>query len=232
MLRRNLRVLQASAFAASIAISALPGVAAADEPEQLPPPPPPYGQPPPPYGQPAPPYGQPAGGRYYGQGGPYGGQEYQAPKYLDYEEGEEIPPGYHLESRANRGLVIGGSVMLGTGWLVSVFTGLIGEVIHQSTGFSGTDGQKNTWMPMLIPVAGPFVTMFTARQDISDSGYVPIILLGAVQAGGLAMLISGAVVKSQRLVRIANTELQIDPIFAPRTAQSGGFTGLSLSGKF
>src|SRR5688572_15787699 len=114
----------------------------ASEAQPPPPPPPPgYGQPPPGYGQPPPGYGQPPPGYpppgygpppgyppgYYPPPGYGPPAEYPpvGPKRMNYEEGQPIPPGYRVETRARRGLIIAGAVTFGVTYLLSAFAASI-----------------------------------------------------------------------------------------------------------
>src|SRR4029079_3566148 len=98
-------------------------------------PPPGYQQPPPRYGQPppgqAPPpgYAPPPPGTYYAPAPGYGAAP-MGPKVIDYEEGDSIPPGYRTVQRVRKGLVIGVSVMLGVGYLITIMTAGIGQLVN------------------------------------------------------------------------------------------------------
>lgn len=205
-------------------------VAQADEPPPLPPstataPPPGYGQPPPGYGQPPPGYGQPPPGYAppgYGQPPPgYAPGYYPAPgygpppqdtrpRYMDYEDGEPIPNGYHLQSRARRGLIGGGAGLLGGMWFLSFLVGGVGDAAYRS----GDGG----WAALYVPIAGPFIAMSTLH---ADSGGVAILAIdGLAQAGGAAMLVLGLVLPTKRLVR---DDVSLGPVtIAPVLSPTGG----------
>jgi hypothetical protein len=201
----------------------------ADEPPPVAPPPPPGpGYPPPPapppagYPQPYPqPYGQPGYPPGYGQPGyppGYGQPGYAQPGYppgyappeperakrparvLPYEEGDDVPEGYRVESRAHRGLIIGGAATLGSTWFLSL---LIGTVIDSfNNGLTGDRGSI-AW-PLYIPVVGPFIGI--PVFDSSGSGTFLLLMDGFAQAGGAAMIIGGALTTQKRLVRVAETQ--------------------------
>ena len=137
-----------------------------------------------------------------------------APKQLDYEEGQPVPPGYHLKEKVRPGPVIAGSVTFGVLWMVSVFTSAIGSAL-------GDDDVRDLW----IPVVGPFITI--ARVDNNRS--TPTLALdGAGQAIGVGLLVWGITSPRTVLLRndIAGVEVHVTPML---TSKSGGF---GLGGMF
>ena len=213
---------RALATLASAAILLGSASLAAQQPPPQPPAPPPAQPPPsqpPPAMQPAPmqpppgqaPPGQPPPGSPppppgYGWGPPpqqgYGGYPYpyyypppQAlapPRTLPYEEGQAVPPGYHTDTRARKGLVIAGVVTFGSAYLISV----LGASTAASDGGRTSDG----FVPLFIPVAGPFVTLGTMDKDAS--GAVPLFILdGVAQVGGVILFIGGLAASESILVR-------------------------------
>jgi hypothetical protein len=188
-----------------------------------PPPPPGYEQPPPGYyvqpGQPPPYYGQPPqGSAYYVPPGSYGMQPV-GPKYLEWEEGDPVQPGYHPTTRIRRGLVIGGAVTFGTTYLLTAFTAAI--LVE------GGSNNGSIYGPLFAPVLGPFITIGTAHA--SGSGTFVLVLDGLAQTGGLAMLIAGLVAPKTALVRNDVAKTTITPVpmtFGPSSS------GLGLVGTF
>ncbi|MBK8258648.1 MAG: hypothetical protein IPK82_39065 [Polyangiaceae bacterium] len=204
------------------AVVAFASSAHADEP----PPPPGAAQPPPGYGQPPPPgYGQPPPG--YGQPGYYPPPGYGQPYYpnppadtrpltLDYEEDQPIPAGYHLRTRVRRGLVGGGAGLLGGMWLLSVIVGAVGSSADEAV-----TGNGDEWVPMYIPIAGPFVAIGTVGS--SGAGTAFLMLDGIAQAGGAAMLILGIAMPEKKLVRDSMTfhvtpDVAVTPMFGGTSA--------------
>jgi hypothetical protein len=115
-----------------------------------------------------------------------------APRYIyDYEAGEVVPPGYHVETRAHRGLVIGGAVTFSSAYLLSVLGAVAGA----------TDGAKGPkrFLPLLVPVGGPFITIGTA--DSKGSGTALLMLDGLAQVGGVVLFIVGLSTDQALLVR-------------------------------
>lgn len=189
-------------------------------------PPPGYGQAPPGYGQPPPGYpppgyGAPPPGYGYGYYPPppgYGAP--QGPKRLDYEDGDPVPPGYHVESKMRKGLAITGLALLGGFWLVSCL--VAGTVQDNSS--SGSE-----WTPLYIPVAGPFIAIGTLRSR--NGGTFALVLDGIAQAGGLAMGIAGLASSQTQLVRddVGLSSVRVSPVAAidaeGRPAMGLGFRG-------
>jgi len=167
--------------------------------------PPPAGQPQPGYPPPgAPPPGQPPPPGYY-QPLPQ-----QPPLYLPYKEGQKIPPGYYLEDRGIFGLQLAGAITTGTMYL-------IGFVLVSAMGYPN----DTEWM--LLPVAGPFITMAVREHscDIKETefckqkeGWAVTMLAfdGGLQAAGAAMFITGLAVRRQRLVRETVGDVSIAPM--------------------
>lgn len=152
--------------------------------------PPPAGFGPPMTSAPAPAYGYPPPPSY-AMPGPYA-PAWPAPRYIyDYEEGEVVPPGYHVETRAHRGLVIGGAVTFSSAYLLSVLGAVSGA----------TDGPKGPkrYLPLLVPVGGPFITIGTA--DSKGAGTALLTLDGLAQVGGVALFIIGLSTDQALLVR-------------------------------
>lgn len=170
--------------------------------------PPGYG-PPPGYGQPPPGY-QPPPSYYNGEYPPIG------PKRIDYEEGSPVPPGYRIETQANRGLIIGGTVTFGITYLLSIFVA--------SIAVDGNGGSE--FGPLFIPVIGPFITIGTA--DSRDFGTFTLLLDGAAQAGGVAMFVAGMLTDRKYLIR--NDVVTAQPKFKLTPIVSNNTIGLGLRG--
>jgi hypothetical protein len=196
-----------------------PPSAAAQPAAQPPPPPPPppgYGPPPAGYGPPPAGYGPPPAGygpppSYY----PPPGSEYPpvGPKKMGYEEGQPIPPGYHLETRARRGLIIAGAVTFGVTYLLSAFTASIAV----------DAGGDEEFGPLFIPVAGPFVTIGTAEAE--GTGTFALVLDGVAQAGGVAMFIAGLATEEQYLLRNDVASVKVAPMMVGPNSFGLGIRG-------
>ncbi len=178
-------------------------------------PPPGYGQPPPGYGQPPPGYAPPPPGTYYAPAPGYAAAP-MGPKVIDYEEGDTIPPGYRPGTRVRKGLVIGGSVMLGVGYLITIMAAGIGQLVNEV----GNSGSKD-FGPLLVPVVGPFIGMATTHP--STGGVFGLGFLGVVQTAGLGMLIGGIAAPKTVLLRneVGGVKFTVTPQFGAGTAGIG-----------
>jgi len=139
--------------------------------------PPVYGAPPPGYGAPPPGYGAPPPPPPYALG----------PEKLEYDEDRPIPPGYHVESSVRKGLVIGGAVTFGAVYLFNVLIAIPLTAVDDD------------FTPLYVPVAGPFITIFTENSE--GAGTTALAIDGVVQTGGLIMLVLGLALQKTELVR-------------------------------
>ena len=83
---------------------------------------------------------------YYASPPPYWSMQQR----MDYEEGQPVPPGYHVSSHPRRGLIVGGAVTFGVLYGLSV-------LIADSE--SNDDGvyRDNSYKWLYVPCIGPFV---------------------------------------------------------------------------
>jgi hypothetical protein len=108
---------------------------------------------------------------------------------MDYREGAPVPPGYRVEEKIRKGLVIGGAVTFGSLYVVNA---IIASIAIDA------DSNNDEWAVLYIPIGGPFAAI--ATLDAQESGAAILIIDGLGQAGGLAMLIAGAAAKQKKLV--------------------------------
>jgi hypothetical protein len=137
----------------------------------------------------------------------------------DYEDGDQIPPGYHAESRIRTGLVVGGAVTFGVLYLLSV---LVGAAISDTN--KAFNNNKDNGDFLFVPVAGPFLQM--TKTD-SSSGNVTLAIDGIAQAAGATMFIVGVTSPKTVLVRNDLAEVHVMPM---KMGTNGG--GLGLVGTF
>ncbi|KYF65048.1 hypothetical protein [Sorangium cellulosum] len=138
------------------------------------------------------------------------------PKVLPWREGEPVPPGYQPETRVRKGLVISGAIVFGTVYLFTAIGGA-DAVYRGSSGYAA----------LFVPVAGPFLTLATTRQD--DLETMALVLDGLVQITGAALLLPGLLVPKTVLVRDDVGKAFVVPVpmsFGPSSA------GLGLVGRF
>lgn len=155
--------------------------------QPYPPPPaapgtPPQGYPPPYPGAPyaPPPYGAP---QYYAPP-PQGFGYVPPPARIPYREGESHP-GYHVEERPIKGLVISGYVVL-----------LVPYGLSAAVGLSSTS-DSDRWL--LLPIAGPFADIASRSNRCSDDVaciFEPLVRItlamdGIMQTAGGVLLLTG-----------------------------------------
>lgn len=116
---------------------------------------------------------------------------YIAPPRLAYDDGEPIPAGYTLKTRAHRPLIVAGAVTFGSAYLVSALAGAT------AAGNAESDGASFT--PLLVPCLGPFIAAATVKTD--DVGQFWLVLDGATQSAGAAMLVAGLLLDQKYLER-------------------------------
>ena len=145
---------------------------------------------------------------------------------LPYEEGQPIPPGYHVVSKPRTGLIVAGSVVTGVPWMISV------------TAATGADFEdKSGWL--VVPGIGPWLMLMAggARdRDCSNTSYDStcvhdrgpersiIVLDGLVQSAGAAMFIIGLAVPKTRLVR-DDVTVSMMPTLVGRDGYGAGVVG-------
>ncbi|AUX44632.1 uncharacterized protein SOCE26_060980 [Sorangium cellulosum] len=150
--------------------------------------------------------------------GPQGGalDPRGGPKVLPWKKDEPVPPGYHVETRIRKGLVISGAIVFGT---VYVFTAIGGgdAVAHG----------RSEYAALFVPCAGPFLTLAITRQD--DLETLGLVVDGLVQITGAALLVPGLVVPKKVLVR----DDLARPFAVPVPMTFGrNSAGLGLAGRF
>jgi hypothetical protein len=173
---------------------------------------------------PAPGYGpmQPnagAGAGYYSYS-PYAAY---GPPTLPYTEGTTAPRGYHLDTRPQKGLVIGGAVSFGVAYLSSL---LAASSIQQDAGRNNDGRGGSDAVPLFVPVLGPFIGLATLDPSPVGTGW--LLLDGLVQSGGVIMFITGLASPNKRFVR---DDLAVRWSVSPM-ALGRNSTGLSVRGSF
>lgn len=185
-------------------------------------PPPPQGYPPP--GQPG--YPPPQQGYPPPQGYP------QQPAYPQYPPSPyapgylqpRVPVRYELRPRWN--VIAGGISTLSSSYLATVLSGIGVAVYSCETNPSSPNCRTGLW-PLYIPIIGPLIQ--TAYVESSNpaavaAGRAFLVINAVTQAGGLAMIITGAKIK--RRVPIYSQRFQLSP-YASYTG-----AGLVAMGRF
>jgi hypothetical protein len=134
---------------------------------------------------------------------------------ITWNEGEEIPPGYHKGSRVRKGLVIAGSIMFGVAWVPTAVM----------MSFAAPIG--------ILPVFGPFVVAAQTGSSEGGGGVVTFWLVfdGLQQAVGLGLLIGGVSGRETVLLRDDVQTAKTKPWWLPKPMAFGprggglGFVG-------
>lgn len=117
------------------------------------------------------------------------------PLRIDYEEGDIVPPGYEIKTRAEKGLLVGGVVTFAVPYGISF---LIGGLI----GLTGGNRDQEEFGPLLIPVAGPFITL--GKWDtVREEGAFIMLANGFAQTAGAAMIVSSLLLPEKYMERVA-----------------------------
>jgi len=189
------------------------------------PPPPPPAQPPPgfeqqqpaaqPYQGPPPGYPPPPPGYYPPPGYAVPPGAMLGPRTMDYEDGDAVPQGYHVETRMRKGLLIGGAVTFGSVYLLTALTAA--SIDSAKTG-------NDDFKPLYIPVAGPFITIGTAGSE--GVGTFVLILDGIAQSGGLLMAVLGIAAQRTMLVRNdVESKVTVSPMLVGKNSVGFGLVG-------
>ncbi len=149
-----------------------------------------------------------------------------APVY-PYRDGMPLPPGYHLEERPRRGLVI-------AGWLVAGIPYGLGLTIAASSDF----GNQSGWLA--VPFLGPWLTLGKRdygcderdeyededdRSCLEDAVVAPLIMDGIAQTAGGTLLLVGYLATKMYAVRDG-----VSSVVVPSRVGSG--YGLTWAGEF
>jgi hypothetical protein len=113
---------------------------------------------------------------------------------------DDPPPGYHTESRARSGLVVGGAVMFGISYVLSA----LGAVSGQASG-------STEYAPLFIPVVGPFVALGSTHALVATNdglqqagralGAIGLVFDGVIQVAGVSLIVVGFAVPRSVVVR-------------------------------
>jgi len=116
------------------------------------------------------------------------------PAQQSYEADRAKPWGYHVEETPRWGLVTAGAIVFGVVYGASALIGATGLA-------EGEDGEPV--LPLLIPIAGPFITMKTTDDPTADSTGPNMALAanGVAQGVGLGLLLGGLASSKEVLMR-------------------------------
>jgi tetratricopeptide (TPR) repeat protein len=139
----------------------------------------------------------------------------------------QLPPDIRLapvriELRSHRGLIAGGSSLLATSYAAALIAGSMFAALASPYDSSTNGNLQAAGGTLLIPVLGPFIGALVFRTPYWSLPWV--LVDGAAQVAGLAMIIVGARKKHKVPVFVDNTMVM------PFATASGG--GLVASGRF
>jgi hypothetical protein len=121
--------------------------------------------------------------------------------------------------RVSGGLLGGGIGMFVGGWVLSGITGLVVGVagaVSSTSWATGSAGDFITWS--WIPILGPWANMAMMWRDADPGFYAWLAFEGLLQAGGLTMLIFGAIGEDVTDYEpIAGVDLHLRPILGMTT---------------
>jgi hypothetical protein len=137
-------------------------------------------------------------------------QRQPPPRRLSYDEGQPIPDGYRLRSRAHRGLLLTGAIMGGAAYSF----GVIGAF---DSGFADNSGY------LLVPIAGPWLMIAAGKNSgnacplneacpTGSPSYQNLFVgaAGVLQAVGAVLFIAGMTTE-QRYLERQDVEVSIVP---------------------
>lgn len=136
--------------------------------------------------------------------------------------------------RVNGGLLGAGIGLLAGGWVLEIVSTLVttvGGVIGCSVGAGCdwiTSGRFNTYSwSGYVPVIGPYIQMATLWNNADPGMYAWLLIEGLLQAGGLTMLIFGALGEDEMVWEpIAGLDVQFAPMLSATTQ------GMSATARF
>lgn len=147
-------------------------------------------------------------------------QPVEAPRTIDWQDGEPAPRGYHVVERTRTGLVVGGAVTFGCLYLITLL------VAAGNTDAANKDHTSSTTDALYIPAIGPFIQM---TKSGSATANVFLLVDGVAQTAGVAMFVAGLTWPKTVLVRDGSTgapKLAAVPLVGP------GMSGAGLLGTF
>ncbi len=139
--------------------------------------------------------------------------------------GQPPPAGQpHTVSRPNLGLIISGAVLLGAGWIGNIIPGLFAGIGSSSSDWNAFRGTS------VIPVLGPWIQLAVKPTSFRNDDWGGwLIVDGALQAAGLALLIIGLATPRTETV-YADRESGFELAVVPTVGSSQW--GLAAVGRF
>jgi hypothetical protein len=168
------------------------------------------------------------------------------PAVLDTDPAKNVPPGYHLESHARKGLLVAGGIMLGLSFGFSVAVAATKSEPAYSDHLSSNEVPYNPGS-LAAPVLGPWLALSSLKSyecsSLPGLYYSPsacrnartqakvweavLIVDGLVQLSGVALIALGLVFPRQQFVINDALKAQVVPV----SLGSSGH-GLAVVGTF
>lgn len=153
-------------------------------------------------------------------------QPAQPPPVINgWQPDDPVPEGYRKISKPNVGYLGIGIGMFSAGW-VSAVVAAAAETDAASKAKDPGALRPSAWLPLFFPLAGPFITIVSAKQGPAGMGL--LLCDGIFQAAGVLGIIVGATRWTHRLVRVGGVDLTLD--VSP--AAGPGFAGIQTIGQF
>ncbi|MGK3991970.1 hypothetical protein [Sorangium sp. So ce1024] len=103
------------------------------------------------------------------------------PRTIEYEEGDPIPRGYALKTRADRTLVTAGLVTFGISYAASFAVAGTATIAEE---------EFDEFGPLFIPFVGPMIAA-TTLDDVEGAGLFLLTMNAVTQVGGLLLVAAG-----------------------------------------
>jgi len=134
------------------------------------------------------------------------------PARVEYEEGDVIPPGYELKTHPSRGLLVGGLVTFLVPYGISFLAG-------GAFALNGSNSEQEEFGPLLVPVAGPFISLAMWDSTHNEEPSVFLMLAnGFAQTAGAAMIVSSIFVHDKYVERMATLPGKPEVFVGPGSA--------------
>ena len=126
----------------------------------------------------------------------------------EWEDGDPVPPGHHVEQEPRKNLIIGGAAVFGGAWLASVVAGVVVLATSEEPRDADEAGPE-LGGSLLVPVAGPFIAIATkptldgVSTGLDNLSVIGLVVDGVVQVTGLTIAVVGLASPRSVLVRDA-----------------------------
>jgi len=135
-----------------------------------------------------------------------------------------VPEGYRVVTRPSVGYLGIGIGMLSAGYTTAIVSGAVASADAKRDTRPDAVG-SDAWIPMYIPVVGPFITIVTTNQGPAGMGL--LMCDGIFQTAGLLGILLGSLRTTHKLVPTGLLEtVEVAP------AVGTGVVGFQATGQF